>query len=341
MEEQLSRNRAKELIAQAEGEQKTFFLWRSKDNFSNAAGLYKEAGVQLKIAKDYRESANLFLKAADMYLNKCEDKMLAAVTFSEAGLVLKQVDATESVTNYRRAAEIYQLMGRASPAAKIWDEIAVMYDQDLFDRENAIKCHISAGDCYRNTKSETSANGCFMKAANLMSLDGRYLDAVRLYEQIAEYYSRQTTMPHHVNGCCYKALLCMFVHEVKNEQRGAVVKTKEKLSFYTTSYPTFDDHDDARMVGEIIQHYEANDVEAFQASLNKRKYKLDQWAIDMLIILKRAMEGALTSTNDTDGQSQEPQVNAKVHKPEQYTQNAGVETGDAQTASESVAGDML
>jgi hypothetical protein len=33
MEEELSRKRAKELISKAEGEQGTFFLWRSKGMF--------------------------------------------------------------------------------------------------------------------------------------------------------------------------------------------------------------------------------------------------------------------------------------------------------------------
>jgi len=42
MDVEVSRKRAKELIAQAEGEQGTFFLWRSKDNFSSAANHYKE-----------------------------------------------------------------------------------------------------------------------------------------------------------------------------------------------------------------------------------------------------------------------------------------------------------
>jgi capsule polysaccharide export protein KpsE/RkpR len=203
--------------------------------------------------------------------------MNSAVCFSEAGLVLKQVDMTESVANYRKAANIYQVMGRASMAAKVYTEMAEIYDNDLLDRDNAIKCHISAGDCNRATKSEVSAQACFMKAADLMSLEGKFFEAVKQFESIAEYYSRQTAMPHHVNNCCYKAVLCMFVQEVKNEQKGKVVKTRERLLTYTSSYPTFDDHDDAKLCDELINHYENNDVEAFQAALTKRKYKLNQW----------------------------------------------------------------
>lgn len=340
MDADLSRKRAKELIAQAEGQQGTFFLWRSKDNFSQAAQNYKEAGVQLKIATDYKEAGDLFLKSAEMYLNKCEDKMNAAISFGEAGQILKQVDATAAAKWLKKSAELYQLMGRAGPAAKIWDDVAVVYDQDLFDRDQAIKCHIAAGDCYRSTKSETSANGCYMKAANLMSQDQKWLDAVAMYEKIAEYYSRQTTMPHHVNNCCYKALLCMMVQEVKNENKGTVEKTKNKLELYTSSYPTFEDHDDARMVGDVIKFYEANDTESFQATLNKRKYKLDQWAIDMYLILKRAMDGTLATT-PTGETAQPVAFNPKVHKSGEYGGNEGAVTGDAGTLSEDVASNLF
>jgi alpha-soluble NSF attachment protein len=337
MDVEVSRKRAKELIAQAEGEQGTFFLWRSKDNFSSAANHYKEAGVQLKIAKDFRQSADLFIKASEIYLSKCEDKMNAAICFSEAGLVLKQVDSTDSVKYYSRSAELYQIMGRAGPAAKIWDEVAVIYDSELFDRGSAINSYISSGDCYRSTKSETSANSEYIKAANLMASDARYLDAVKLFEQISDYYSRQATMPHHVNNCCYKALLCSLVHEVKNEQKGKLAKSAAKLTQYTTIYPTFEDNDDARLISEIIQHYEANDVEAFQNSLNKRKYKLDQMAIDMLIIIKRAMEGSLTVANNGENDGTPAPTSTRVAKREQFEQPLA----DEPTAAETVAIDLL
>eukprot|EP00461_Guttulinopsis_vulgaris_P005000 UN05005 len=136
MEDQMARKRAQELIKEAEGEMKTFWMWRTKDNFYNAGKAYQNAAVQYKIAKDFQLATETYLKAAEIFDEKAEDKMQATLSWNEAGVCAKFFDVTKAAQCYMKAAQSYQQMNRWSPCAKLYDEIAVLYENDLFDTDN-------------------------------------------------------------------------------------------------------------------------------------------------------------------------------------------------------------
>ena len=169
--------------------------------------------------------------------------------------------------------------------------LTIPQENELLDRKAAVNAYIQCAECYKLCNSKISSYGALTKAANLRASDGDYTGAITLYEQLADVYAQETSasMHHNINKNCYNALICSMVMEVANDPID-LVQTREKLESYESLYPTFEGHDDATLIRELIAAYESRDSRQYSQALHNRKYKLDSWSMDLFYKVKQAIE---------------------------------------------------
>lgn len=263
--------------------------------------MYTEAGTQYKIAKDFELAADCYLEARKIYQEKAKDRTRFINCYVEAAQCLKEINPESAVKYYQQAAHAQMSNNRFSQAAKYFQEVAKIQDTQLFDRDGAIESYQNAFDAYKNANSLTTAHGCLSSVAELLSNAKQYMRAIEMFEKIASYYADENNaMQHQVTANLYKALLCAFVQEVIEQQKAETSYTRSQLDLYNSTYPSFYGTDESNFIDELLIAYNECNLEAFQKSLGKRRYKLDQWTIDMLLPIKRILDGKEGPTNNNN-----------------------------------------
>jgi len=215
----------------------------------------------------------------------------AAQGLSEAGRAWRNEDTKRAVQCLTQAATIMMEDNRFSPSAKLWVEVAEIYTADM-DRSNACKAYIQAAECYKASNSKVTAQSMSIKAADLMALDARYNDAIKIYEEVAEGQADSSSVAFSVCGYYYKALLCKMVAE-SNTGCDELMDSEEKLARYCDIQPRMQDSKEANLVRSLIAAYAKSDADAFTQALSKYDsiYRLDQWSSELLYKVKKNLMG--------------------------------------------------
>lgn len=277
--------KAMQLMAEAEkklSSSKTFFgsLFGGSSKVEEAVDCYLRAGNLFKMAKKWSQGGQAFCSAAQLHL-KAGVRHDAATNFVDASNCYKKCDPNEAVSCLLKAIEIYTDMGRFTVAAKQHQNIAELYETECVDLSRAMQHYEQAADYFRGEESTSSANKCMLKLAQYAAQLEHYDKAIQIYEQIAKSSLDNSLLKYSAKEYMFRAALCHLCVDILNAQHA--------LEKYCSLYPAFEDTREYKLVKELIEHLEEQNVDAFTEAVKTYDSisRLDQWYTTMLVRIKK------------------------------------------------------
>ncbi|CAH0677499.1 unnamed protein product [Spodoptera exigua] len=277
--------KAMQLMAEAEkklSSSKTFFgsLFGGSSKVEEAVDCYLRAANLFKMAKKWAQAGQAFCAAANLHL-KAGVRHDAATNYVDASNCYKKCDPNEAVSCLLKAIEIYTDMGRFTVAAKQHQNIAELYETECVDLSRAMQHYEQAADYFRGEESTSSANKCMLKLAQYAAQLEHYDKAIQIYEQIAKSSLDNSLLKYSAKEYMFRAALCHLCVDILNAQH-AVEK-------YCGLYPAFADTRECKLIKELIEHLEEQNVDAFTEAVKNYDSisRLDQWYTTMLVRIKK------------------------------------------------------
>lgn len=274
-----------QLMAEAEkklSSSKTFFgsLFGGSSKVEEAVDCYLRAANLFKMAKKWAQAGQAFCAAANLHL-KAGVRHDAATNYVDASNCYKKCDPNEAVSCLLKAIEIYTDMGRFTVAAKQHQNIAELYETECVDLSRAMQHYEQAADYFRGEESTSSANKCMLKLAQYAAQLEHYDKAIQIYEQIAKSSLDNSLLKYSAKEYMFRAALCHLCVDILNAQH-AVEK-------YCGLYPAFADTRECKLIKELIEHLEEQNVDAFTEAVKNYDSisRLDQWYTTMLVRIKK------------------------------------------------------
>ncbi|XP_045538128.1 alpha-soluble NSF attachment protein [Papilio machaon] len=277
--------KAMQLIAEAEkklSSSKSFLgsLFGGSSKVEEAVDCYLRAANLFKMAKKWSQAGQAFCNAAQLHL-KAGVRHDAATNFVDASNCYKKCDPNEAVSCLLKAIEIYTDMGRFTVAAKQHQNIAELYETECVDVSRAMQHYEQAADYFRGEESTSSANKCMLKLAQYAAQLEHYDKAIQIYEQIAKSSLDNSLLKYSAKEYMFRAALCHLCVDLLNAQHA--------LDKYCALYPAFADTRECKLVKELIEHLEDQNVDAFTEAVKTYDSisRLDQWYTSMLVRIKK------------------------------------------------------
>ncbi|KAF9794497.1 hypothetical protein SFRURICE_008770 [Spodoptera frugiperda] len=270
--------KAMQLMAEAEkklSSSKTFFgsLFGGSSKVEEAVDCYLRAANLFKMAKKWAQAGQAFCAAANLHL-KAGVRHDAATNYVDASNCYKKCDPNEAVSCLLKAIEIYTDMGRFTVAAKQHQNIAELYETECVDLSRAMQHYEQAADYFRGEESTSSANKCMLKLA-------QYAAQLEHYKAIPDLETDNSLLKYSAKEYMFRAALCHLCVDILNAQH-AVEK-------YCGLYPAFADTRECKLIKELIEHLEEQNVDAFTEAVKNYDSisRLDQWYTTMLVRIKK------------------------------------------------------
>ncbi|XP_068619563.1 alpha-soluble NSF attachment protein [Battus philenor] len=277
--------KAMQLIAEAEkklNSSKSFLgsLFGGSSKVEEAVDCYLRAANLFKMAKKWSQAGQAFCNAAQLHL-KAGVRHDAATNFVDASNCYKKCDPNEAVSCLLKAIEIYTDMGRFTVAAKQHQNIAELYETECVDLARAMQHYEQAADYFRGEESTSSANKCMLKLAQYAAQLEHYDKAIQIYEQIAKSSLDNSLLKYSAKEYMFRAALCHLCVDLLNAQHA--------LDKYCGLYPAFADTRECKLLKELIEHLEDQNVDAFTEAVKTYDSisRLDQWYTSMLVRIKK------------------------------------------------------
>ncbi|KPJ03468.1 PREDICTED: soluble NSF attachment protein [Papilio xuthus] len=277
--------KAMQLMAEAEkklSSSKSFLgsLFGGSSKVEEAVDCYLRAANLFKMAKKWSQAGQAFCNAAQLHL-KAGVRHDAATNFVDASNCYKKCDPNEAVSCLLKAIEIYTDMGRFTVAAKHHQNIAELYETEVVDVSRAMQHYEQAADYFRGEESTSSANKCMLKLAQYAAQLEHYDKAIQIYEQIAKSSLDNSLLKYSAKEYMFRAALCHLCVDLLNAQHA--------LDKYCSLYPAFADTRECKLVKELIEHLEDQNVDAFTEAVKTYDSisRLDQWYTSMLVRIKK------------------------------------------------------
>eukprot|EP00043_Microstomoeca_roanoka_P018016 m.190198 g.190198 ORF g.190198 m.190198 type:complete len:292 (-) comp16753_c1_seq3:1730-2605(-) len=249
-----------------------------------AAELYKDAAIQFKIAKLYKESGDAYRQAAAQFL-KCELPHEAASVYIDAASSLKKESIEESLECSELAAETYLNMGRFSMAAKQYKSIGETYESQSSDLDAAIENYEKAVEAYESDDAQTTADKIKLKLAELYARKDRFEEAFTAFEEVVSRMTDNKLLMYGSKEYYLKAGICRLCG-------GDAIAARRAAEGYITAFPQFQDTREQKLLFGVLDAKDENDVEKFTQAVREfdEIQKLDAWTTTMLLKIKKSME---------------------------------------------------
>ncbi|XP_023934537.1 alpha-soluble NSF attachment protein [Bicyclus anynana] len=277
--------KAMQLMAEAEkklNSSKSFLgsLFGGSSKVEEAVDCYLRAANLFKMSKKWPQAGQAFCLAAQLHL-KAGVRHDAATNFVDASNCYKKCDPNEAVSCLLKAIEIYTDMGRFTVAAKQHQNIAELYETECVDLARAMQHYEQAADYFRGEESTSSANKCMLKLAQYAAQLEHYDKAIQIYEQIAKSSLDNSLLKYSAKEYMFRAALCHLCVDILNAQHA--------LEKYCGLYPAFTDTRECKLIKELIEHLEDQNVDAYTEAVKTYDSisRLDQWYTTMLVRIKK------------------------------------------------------
>lgn len=280
------------MVKEAEKTLNKFSLFSSRGKKEDAADLFQRAGNSYKVAKRWDEAGMAFARAGALH-KELGDQHDAAQAFVEAAKCFRK-------TSHDRAIEILLAEvipgmlegGRHVQAAKAYEEIAEMYEEDG-DVEHALDYFRQAADLHSSSSSKSAANKCLTKVAFLAAQDEKYDVAIETFEQIAETCLESNLLKFNAKGHLLCAGLCIVA-------KGDMVLADRAMERYKTLDYSFEASRECKLLVDIIAAYNDYNPEQFTDVVYNYDAvsKLDQWKTTIMLRIKNKLIAASKESVD-------------------------------------------
>lgn len=280
---------ARQLLQEAEKKmspkgflQSLFGYYRNRTE--DAIECYQRAGNLFKLAKNWSQAGSAFQQAADLSIEQ-NNRSDAASNFVLASKCIEKYDVQNAIKCLLNAIQIYTDLGRFVIAAKLHNNIAEIYEQNL-QFEKSIQHYEQAADYFKVEENFTSAKRCLLKVADYVSSEFKdYNRAIDIYQEVAFYDLKNAILQYGAKDHLFRAVLCHLCIDVLN--------AKHALDFYAKKYPAFNITREYKFLKTITEQIEEGDEDGFTKSV--REYddlsRLDTWHTKILLAVKRQISG--------------------------------------------------
>ncbi|KAG8934484.1 vesicular-fusion protein S17 [Tulasnella sp. 418] len=274
------------LLAKAEKKASASVGWFSSANtkYEEAGDLYQQAANHFKLDKLYKESGDAFMKEAECRVNAGEKDEAANAYWNAAksykkqypDLAVKALEAT--ITNLTA-------QGRFRQAADREKEIGQIYLQEMQDISKACDCFLRAGEWYAQEDANATANACYKDAADLLAELDRFVEAIKLYEKVADYSLTSALTKYSVKEYWLRSGLCALALQDP-------VGARRNFDNYSRQDVTYPSTREAKFVRALIEAIEAGDEQAFTQAVVEfdQITKLDNWKTSVLLKIKKGIQ---------------------------------------------------
>lgn len=203
----------------------------------------------------------------------------------DAANVLKKDDPKTAAEHFRTAAQTFIVKGHFSVAAKNLQDAGDLFEAEE-DLDNAIESLQTAADYYESENSNSRANTCLLKIADMQAKAEKYDDAIEIYERVARGAVENTLLKWSAKEHLFKAMIC---HFCKND----IVGAKRALDKYADMDPMFSQQREAKLCAAIADAMENFDVDAFTKAVADfdSMTPLDPFKTTLLLRVKNNISG--------------------------------------------------
>lgn len=251
--------------------------------YEDAADLLTQSANQFKLAKSWDKAGSVFIKLSNCHL-KLDSRHEAATAYVDAASCYKKTSTKGAISCYLQAVDIYVDMGRYSNAAKYCKEIGELYELEK-NSDKAILYFEKAADYYEFQESNSLANKCKLKVAEISAQLEQYQKAIQIYEDVARQSLNNNLLKYGVRGHLLNAGICQLC-------RGDVVAITNALEQYENLDPTFSRTREYRFLSDLATAIDEEDVPKLTSIIKEFDSisKLDSWKVTLLLKVKNALK---------------------------------------------------
>ncbi|KAG8938667.1 vesicular-fusion protein S17 [Tulasnella sp. 424] len=255
--------------------------------------LFKEAANNFKVERLFKESGDAYMREAECRQGY-PDRELSFSSWSSAAIVLTQLEPffvvslpppTVAAAALGQTVDLLQKLGRFRQAADREKEIGQIYWQENHDVGKAAEAYLRAADWYSQEDAKATASSCKKDTADLLVELDRGHEAIKLYDEVAQYSLGSQLTKYSVKEYWLRAGLCALAAQ-------DAVSARRKFDDYSKADLTFPSTREARFLLALIEAVERGDQEAFTGAVYEydQVTKLDNWKTQLLLKIKKGIQ---------------------------------------------------
>jgi len=280
--------KAREYLDEAVRQLNKLRLFNRSDKYENAAYYYNKAAVAFKIASNWQEAGDAFIKSAEnkMYY----DQEAAMDEYVQAARAFKQGSFNrDAVRCYEQAVHHFMAKNKFGTAAKLYREIGEIEEGDYRWRQ-AVEAYSHAADCHENEDAKSHAMELELKIAEIYANQAEYKEAIDYFEKVAKGSEKNPLIRFNANDYLLRAALCHLPACVSSKDNGAAFK--QALARYKDAFFAFSKSRECKFLDKLAAAVEEEDVQAFTDAVAEydRVSPLDKWRTNVLLMMKRHLK---------------------------------------------------
>jgi alpha-soluble NSF attachment protein len=250
-------------------------------------------GNMHKLNNQWQLAGDTFLHASEAWNQSGDNKIDMINNLIEAGNCYKKISPCDAVKTFLRTIDHYNIDGKFGRSAKVYKEIAEIFELD-HNKTLAIEAYENSAQMFERDNRKSDANSCMLKVALFVAERDELIKAGKIFENIANYtittrFGALTTKGYLLQGLlCYLAL-------------GDQIKVRNKIEEYKNIDYSFASSRECDFVTKLIDAMESYDVDKFSQVCEEfdRVTPLDSWKISMLVKAKNILV-AIVGDNEPD-----------------------------------------
>jgi alpha-soluble NSF attachment protein len=237
-------------------------------DYFEAAELFKKAGHQFKLAKEYEKAADAYIQCG-ICSGQSAFSSEEANSYLEAAKCLKQVSIGMAIEWFEKAVALYTMEGNFGKGGKIYKEIAETLDAPISAFVDGKEAILSASYYYVKAvelfsvddRWATSITACNSKRAELLSLGSEFIEAAKLFEEEADK-DLNKAIKFRAKEHLLKSGFCLLAS-------GDIVRAKFSLKRFESKDPWFIGSKEGNLLKALIESFENQDLTSFQETLRE------------------------------------------------------------------------
>jgi alpha-soluble NSF attachment protein len=249
--------RGSSLRAEAESALGKFSLFGfgKSQKHEDAAEKFKASGNAYKLGEDFRNAAEMFVKASEHFTIGDSATDSVGMMVEAANCYEKDKNQVEALNAYLKAVEMYNISGRFSRSSQYMKKIAEIYEGNK-DYNEAFDAYEQAASMYENDNKKSAAQGCYLKIASMAMEKDIFDKGAEIYTKIGMECMDSNLGKYAAKGHFFNASLCFLA-------QGDLVAITNKLEEFKNADFSFGSSRECQFVEELVNAVSENSSQAY------------------------------------------------------------------------------
>lgn len=264
-----------ELITRAEKKIKGGLFGWGGQQYSDAAELYVQAANKYMMSQNREKAAELFTRAAECHIAE-GDSYPAIIAYQRVA----QLKTPNNIDIWKKIVTLASESGYWNHAAKAQESIAIYHDQN-FDYDTALVAYQKTLNLYSYDNNAMPIRRCSEKMATLLFKMDRYLDAIKVYEELAQKCLDGSSLKYSYPGY----VVYIVIGHLANTD---LVAAQRYLEQAREQYPGLETSSELRFLSELVIAVEKYNLNGFVELVRDRNriQTLDNMLCELLLKIK-------------------------------------------------------